>query len=111
MAALAEESKIAKYRTLHMFVPPAVETTGVFGPLTHVFLKDIGRRIFLATGERLSRYHLTQCVSVTIQRGNAASVMGTSGYFYLLCSMFVLFVLSVFCFNYFKLFLIRNYIV
>ena len=65
VAALEEERKKAKYQhldTLHMFVPFAVETTGVFGPLTRVFLKDIGRRVFLATGERLSRYHLTQCV-------------------------------------------------
>ena len=84
VAALVEERKKAKFQhlnTLHMFVPFAVETTGVFGPLTHAFLKDIGHKVFLATGERQSRYHLVQCVSVTIQRGNAASVMVTSGQF------------------------------
>ena len=65
VAALAEEKKKAKYQhldTLHMFVPFAVEITGVFGPLTRAFLKDISRRVFLVTGERLSRYHLTVCV-------------------------------------------------
>ena len=54
VAALAEERKIAKYQhldTLHMFVPFAVETTGVYGPLTRAFLKDIGRRVFMTTEE------------------------------------------------------------
>ena len=74
VAALAEERKKAKYQHLDTLVPFAVETTGVFG-------------------ERLSHYHLTQCVSVTIQRGNAASVMGTSGHFYFYVNVF--FVLSV----------------
>ena len=64
VAALA-----ANIWTLHMFVPFAVETTEVFGPLTRDFLTDIGHRVFLATGKRLSRYHLTQCVSVTMQKG------------------------------------------
>ena len=62
----------AKYRhldTLHMFVPFVVETTGVFGRLTCAFLNN-DCRVFLATGEQLSLYHLYS-VSVTIQRGNA----------------------------------------
>ena len=65
VAALAEERKKAKYQhldTLHMFVPFAVETTGVFGPLTRAFIKDIGHRVFLATGERLSQSPHTVCV-------------------------------------------------
>ena len=55
VAALAEERKKAKYQHLdsfHMFVPFAVETTSVFGPLTQAFLKDIGCRVFLATKRR-----------------------------------------------------------
>ena len=104
-----------------MFVPFAVETTSVFGPLRQAFLKDISCRVFLATEHRQDKkqtlnikvksalmfYHLTQCVSGTIQRGNAASMMEHQGTFnfYVQCLFFVL---SAFCFNYFKLFLIRN---
>ena len=82
VAAMAEERKKAKYEHLdasHSFVPVAVETAGVFGPLTHTFLKDLGRRIALVTGEEKSYSYLVQRVSVAIQRGNAASVVGAMG--------------------------------
>ena len=82
VAAMAEERKKAKYEHLdasHSFVPVAVETAGVFGPLTRAFLKDLGRRIALVTGEEKSYSYLVQRVSVAIQRGNAASVVGTMG--------------------------------
>ena len=116
MAAMAEERKKAKYELLdasHSFVPVAVETAGVFGPLTHAFLKDLGvyiviiyiaiytlllytvltlvtgeeksysylvqRVLTLVTGEEKSYSYLVQRVSVAIQRGNAASVVGTMG--------------------------------
>ena len=48
VAALAEERIVAKYAHLgpmHLFTPVAVETTGVIGQLTRVFLKDLGRRL------------------------------------------------------------------
>ena len=82
VAAMAEERKKAKYEHLdasHSFVPVAVETAGVFGPLTHTFLKDLGRRIALVTGEEKSYSYLVQRVSVAIQRGNAASVVEAMG--------------------------------
>ena len=82
VAALAEERKKAKYQHLdasHCFVPIAVETAGAFGPQTRAFLKDLGRRITRATGDERSHSYLIQRVSVAIQRGNAASVAGTSG--------------------------------
>ena len=81
VAALAEDRKRMKYQHLdsstYCFTPIAVETTGVFGPLTRAFLKDLGRRITRATGEERSHSYLIQRISVAIQRGNAASVMGT----------------------------------
>ena len=83
MAAQAETTNV-KYQHLdisHSFTPVSVETSGVFGPLTHAFLKDLGRRITLATGEARSYSYLIQRVSVAIQRGNAASVAGTTGEF------------------------------
>ena len=42
------------------------------------FLKDIGSRIGEATGEKKSKYYLFQAISMAIQRGNVASVMGTT---------------------------------
>ena len=51
--------------------------TGVFGLLTWAFLKDLGHCFALATGEERSHTYLVQRISVAIQRGNAASVMGT----------------------------------
>ena len=82
VAALAEERKKAKYQHLdasHYFVPITVETAGTFGPQTRAFLKDLGCRITRATGDMRSHSYLVQRVSVAIQRGNAASVAGTSG--------------------------------
>ena len=84
VAAQAEARKVAKYQhldTSHSFAPVSVETSGVFGPQTHAFLKNLGRRITLATGEVRSFSYLIQRMSVAIQRGNAASVAGTTGQF------------------------------
>ena len=59
-------------------MPFAVETSGVFGPEALSLLEDIGRRIRAGTGEPRSLQFLLQGVSVAIQRGNAASVLGTA---------------------------------
>ena len=42
-----------------------------------VFFKDLGRHISIVTQEKSSHQFLLQRVSMAIQRGNAASVMGT----------------------------------
>ena len=84
VAAQTEARKVAKYQhldTSHSFTPVSVETSGVFGPQTHAFLKSLGRRITLATGEVRSFSYLIQRMSVAIQRGNAVSVAGTTGQF------------------------------
>ena len=47
VAALAEDRKVSKYvhlDSLHLFIPIAFEATGVIGPLTRDFLKELGRR-------------------------------------------------------------------
>jgi len=46
VAALAEVRKQAKYSflpTTYQFQPVAIETSGVMGPSTRVFLKELGR--------------------------------------------------------------------
>ena len=77
-----EQTKIKKYSYItshayHSFTPVAFETTGVCGPRSMSFLTDLGRRIVNTTGEKSSLAYLLQKFSVAIQRGNAASVLGT----------------------------------
>ena len=72
--------KRAKYAcltaTVHS-VPIAVETLGSLGEEADSFIHDLGRRITTVTGERRATEFLLQRLSVTIQSGNAASVLGT----------------------------------
>eukprot|EP00731_Ephydatia_muelleri_P022869 Em0015g452a len=55
----------------------AIETSGVFGPRTTEFLKELGLRLRQVSGEANSFAYLTQRLSIAVQRGNAASVLGT----------------------------------
>ena len=57
----------------------AIETAGPFGPETFAFLKELGCRLKQVTGEAKSFSYLWQRLSVAVQRGNAAAVMGTMG--------------------------------
>ena len=82
VAAQAERSKQEKYAALnqcHIFTPVAIETAGPFGPETFSFLRDLGCRLKQVTGETKSFSYLRQRLSVAVQRGNAAAVMGTMG--------------------------------
>ena len=50
VAELAESKKISKYGYLehsHIFCPVAIETSGVCGPQSITFLKELGKRIKL----------------------------------------------------------------
>ena len=55
----------------------AVETAFVFGPETSVFLKELSGRLRLSSGEEKYHAYLLQRLSVAVQRGNAAAVLGT----------------------------------
>ena len=82
VTAAAEERKKRKYSHLdqcHLFVPVAIETTGVFGPETMEFLREMGRRLQLVSADHNSTTYLIQRLSVVVQRGNAASVLGSTG--------------------------------
>ena len=61
------------------FTPVAIETLGAIGPRSMLFLRDLGRRIALESGEPRSTDYLLQRLSVAVQRGNAASVRGGMG--------------------------------
>ena len=61
------------------FVPVGVETIGALGDGAGELFHELGRRIAAVTGERRATEYLLQRLSVAIQRGNAASVLGTLG--------------------------------
>lgn len=79
VANYAENRKSSKYSSLsanYCFVPVAVETLGAPGDEALAFFRDIGQRIAAATAEPRSFQFLMQRVSVAVQRGNAACILG-----------------------------------
>jgi hypothetical protein len=58
-------------------VPVAVEKLGALGDEAIALLRNIGQRIAAVTGELRSHQLLMQRLSVTVQRGNAACILGT----------------------------------
>ena len=69
-----------KYKSItdqnYFFVPFAVETLGPWCDDAIDLVNSLGNRINLITGEPNSKLYLKQRISLAIQRGNAASVMG-----------------------------------
>jgi hypothetical protein len=77
----AEQRKSLKYRSLaamYSFIPVAVESIGAQGEEATAFFRELGRRIAAVTNEPKSFQFLMQRLSVTVQRGNAACVLGTA---------------------------------
>ena len=62
----------------HHFVPVAIETSGAFGSAALELYTDIARRIRFVTLEVNARPYLIQRISVALQQGNAAAILGTS---------------------------------
>ena len=76
----AEDRKAEKYRGLpasHTFTPIAIETMGAIVPKSMAFLKELGRRTAMETGEQRSKDFLLQGISVAVQRGKCSPVLGT----------------------------------
>jgi len=76
----AEVNKVAKYRDLredYSFSPFAFETLGPPGGKTKAFIKDVCKRLKATTGSDLPGLYFKQQISLIIQRGNVASVLGT----------------------------------
>ena len=81
-AHASESKKITKYLALadkHDFVPVAIETLGTWGERGLAFSNEVGRRVTVAaiTGDNRSTAFLKQHMSLAIQRGNVAAVLGT----------------------------------
>ena len=56
----------------------AIETTGVFGPEAREFIKEVAKCVKLVMKEEKAHSYLLQQISVAVQRGNAAAILGTS---------------------------------
>lgn len=73
--------KTSKYRSLinqnYFFVPFSVETMGPWSAEDTRFFNSLTKRIAMKTYEPRSRSFLQQRLSMAIQRGNVAAVMGT----------------------------------
>ena len=81
VASAAEEWKRLKYRELpkwgYLFIPVAVETWGVFGLETRSFFKELGHHVARVSGDKSAFIFLIQRISVAVQRGLAASILGS----------------------------------
>ena len=79
-AEARETHKLKKYEELksnYIVTPIAIETFGPWAPMVLKLIKEVGKKIGNITGEKISTYYLLQSISIAIQRGNTASVMGT----------------------------------
>ena len=77
----AEQAKNTTYNELaakFVVVPIANETFGSWGTLSLHFIRPIGDRIVARTGNKRATYDLLQNISMTVQKGNIASILGTS---------------------------------
>src|SRR6218665_974325 len=76
-AELAASRKVIKYADLsatHNFVYIAIESVNTAGL---EFIKELGQRITVATGDPMETVHLFQRLSICTQRHNAIAFRGT----------------------------------
>lgn len=79
-AAKAASAKNKKYQQVKLqfeFVAIAVETLGVWSQDAKKFTTDLGKLLIESSGDPRASSFLRQKISLAIQRGNAASVLGT----------------------------------
>ena len=77
-------------------MPIAIETSGVFGSATAVFIKELGHRLRRVTGDDLSHHHLVQHLSVAVQRGNCVTHYFDLYLVYLICALLILSIYFIF---------------
>ena len=88
VAASAEERKALKYSHLtpsYLFTPVAIETCGAICPRSRAFLRELGRRVRLESGEVNSTSYLLQRIS-----GCAAGECGGCHWFVVLLLLLLL---------------------
>ena len=79
-AEIAEQRKRNKYSHLtdFYFIPIAAKTLGPFGPKAIQFIEDLGNEISNINDDKRSKSFLFQSLSIAVQRGNGACVLGTT---------------------------------
>ena len=58
-------------------MPVAVEARGAWGHSSLKFVQEIEDRITVASGDKQATFKLLQNISMEVQRGNIASILGT----------------------------------
>lgn len=79
-ASCAEDLKRRKYASLgsgYLFEAFGVETLGPWGPSARRLYRDLSARLIDTSGDQRAGLYFAQRVSIAIQRGNAASLLGT----------------------------------
>jgi hypothetical protein len=76
-AAVRKRRKYAALEGQFKFVPVAVETFGAWASESLCFLRELGSRVVVATEEKRASMFLLQRMSLAVQRGNVASILGT----------------------------------
>ena len=51
----------------------------MFGKEARSFLKELGQRMKMSSGNPLAQQHLVQQISVAVQREDAVAVLGSTG--------------------------------
>ena len=72
-----KHNKCKDLKDNYMFTPIAIETIGSWGPESLKFVKELWKQIQENTGEKQAKSYMIQRLSMTVQRGNAASILGT----------------------------------
>ncbi|KAJ8737573.1 hypothetical protein PYW08_000168 [Mythimna loreyi] len=70
-------SRYASLERLYHFVPVALEILGSSSTEANCLVGDLGCGFEEVTGDSRSRLFLVQRLAIAIQRGDAASIMGT----------------------------------
>ena len=79
-AEMAAKKKHEKYSNLkrdgYIFIPVAVETMGPWASEGRRLFDMIGSQLREVTGDRKASFYFSQRISLAIQRGNGATVVG-----------------------------------
>ena len=79
-SSIADAKNMKKYSCLgnnYIFTPIALETLGPWGGEADNFVREVGRRLHSVTGDPRSTSFLRQKLSMAVQRGKAACIIGT----------------------------------
>jgi Reverse transcriptase (RNA-dependent DNA polymerase) len=76
-AAQRKELKYSGLPLTHMFVPVALETLGPINPAGMDFIRELGKRMSVISGDHGETNYLFQRLSVCVQRFNAVAFRGT----------------------------------